>query len=195
MERRSCGNVGTGWTARACATFGGRGAMTITKGMLRAARLDASLYEEVEADRGLTGQATAVVLVSAVAAGIGAARHGPGLPVTVLAAVVLWYLWAFLTYLIGTRVLPEPQTKADFGQLLRTIGFARSPGVVRILGIIPGLVRPAFAVAHIWMLVAMVVAVHQALDYTSSWRAAGVVLVGWLIQALLLDALLRGALF
>jgi len=67
--------------------------------------------------------------------------------------------------------------------------------VIRILGIIPGLVRPAFAVAHIWMLVAMVVAVHQALDYTSSWRAAGVVLVGWLIQALLLDALLRGAFF
>lgn len=142
--------------------------MTITEGMLRAARLDASLYEEVEADRGLTGQAT---------------------------AVVLWYLWAFLTYLIGTRVLPEPQTKADFGQLLRTLGFASSPGVIRILGIIPGLVRPAFAVAHIWMLVAMVVAVHQALDYTSSWRAAGVVLVGWLIQAILLDALLRGAFF
>src|SRR3990170_927190 len=139
MERRSCGNVGTGWTARACATFGGRGSMKITEGMLRAARLDASLYEEVEADRGLTGQATTVVLL--------------------------------------------------------TIGFASSPGVIRILGIIPGLVRPAFAVAHIWMLVAMVVAVHQALDYTSSWRAAGVVLVGWLIQALLLDALLRGAFF
>src|SRR3990172_5517311 len=143
MERRSCGNVGTGWTARACATFGGRGSMKIKEGMLRAARLDASPYEEVEADRGLTGQAT---------------------------AVVLWCLWAFLTSLIGTRVLPEPQTKADFGQLLRTIGFASSPGVIRILGIIPGLVRPAFAVAHIWMLVAMVVAVHQALDYTSSWR-------------------------
>ena len=169
--------------------------MTITEGMLRAARLDVSLYEEVEADRGLTRQATAVVLLSAVAAGIGATMYGPGLPVTVLAAVILWYLWAFLTYLIGTRVLPEPQTKADFGQLLRTIGFASSPGVIRILGIIPGLVRPAFAVAHIWRLVAMVVAVHQALDYTSSWRAAGVVLVGWLIQALLLDALLRGAFF
>src|SRR3989304_4164455 len=195
MERRSCGNVGTGWTARACATFGGRGARKITEGMFGAARLDASLYEEVEADRGLTGQATAVVLLSAVAAGIGATMYGPGLPVTILAAVVLWYLWAFLTYLIGTRVLPEPQTKADFGQLLRTIGFASSPGVIRILGIIPGLVRPAFAVAHIWMLGAMVVAVHQALDYTSSWRAAGVVLVGWLIQALLLDALLRGAFF
>src|SRR3989304_4653676 len=195
MERRSCGNVGTGWTARACATFGGRGSMKITEGMLRAARLDASLYEEVEADRSLTRQAAAVVLLSAVAAGFGAAMHGPGIAVTVVAAGVLWYLWAFLPSLIGTRVLPEPQTKADFGQLLRTIGFASSPGGIRILGIIPGLVRPAVAGAHIGMLVAMVVAVHQALDYTSSWRAAGVVLVGWHIQALLLDALLRGALF
>src|SRR3989304_3151888 len=145
MERRSCGNVGTGWTARACATFGGRGSMKITEGMLRAARLDASLYEEVEADRRLTRQATVVVLLSAVAAGFGATMYGPGLPVTVLAAVILWYLWAFLTYLIGTRVLPEPQTKADFGQLLRTIGFASSPGVVRILGIIPGLARRSSA--------------------------------------------------
>ncbi len=169
--------------------------MTITQGMIRAARLDASLYEEVEADARLTGQATAVVLLSALAAGIGGAMQGPRLAVTVLAAVILWYLWAVLTYVIGTRVLPEPQTKADLGQLLRTIGFASSPGVIRILGIIPGLVRPAFAVAHLWMLVAMVVAVHQALDYTSSWRAAGVVLVGWLIQVYLLDALLRGAFF
>src|SRR3972149_3207804 len=104
MERRSCGNVGTGWTARACATFGGRGSMKITEGMLRAARLDASLYEEVEADRGLTGQATAVVLLSAVAAGFGAAMHGPGIAVTVVAAVVLWYLWGFLTYLISTPI-------------------------------------------------------------------------------------------
>ena len=78
--------------------------MRITEGMLRAARLDVSLYEEVEADRSLTRQATAVVLLSAVAAGIGAARHGPGLPVTVLAAVILWYQCERFSARVQTRM-------------------------------------------------------------------------------------------
>jgi hypothetical protein len=168
--------------------------MTITEGMTRAARLDASLYEEVEADPTLTGQATAIVLLSALAAGIGAARLGPAnLVAAAVIALLSWYVWAGLTYLIGTRLLPEPQTKADFGQLLRTIGFASSPGVVRVLGILPGLTDVVFIVAGIWMLVAMVVAVRQALDYTSTWRAGGVVLIGWVVYSLLLRLALRGA--
>jgi len=156
--------------------------MSITDRMIRAARLDASLYEEVEADTTLTGQATAVVLLAAVAAGIGALGRSPGALVgAAIAALVGWYIWAGITYLVGVKLLPEPQTKADFGQLLRTIGFASAPGVIRVLGIIPGLRWLTDAAGGLWMLVAMVVAVHQALDYTSPWRAVAVVIVGWIV--------------
>ena len=160
--------------------------------MIRAAKLDASLYEEVEADRGALGQATAVVVLASLAAGFGAFARGGvgGFLVATIAALAGWYVWAFLTYWIGTRFLPEPQTQADYGELLRTIGFSSAPGVIRALGVIPGLTGPVFLVASIWMLVAMVIAVRQALDYTGTLRAVGVCLIGWIVQILILALLL-----
>ena len=160
--------------------------------MLRAAKLEVSLYEEVEADRTATNQAIVVVVVSAVAAGLGAARHAglTGLLAVTLAALAGWYVWAFLTYWIGTRLLAEPTTRSEYGELLRTIGFSSAPGVIRILGIIPGLAGLVSLVAAVWMLVAMVIAVRQALDYTSTWRAVGVCVVGWIVQAILLGVVL-----
>ncbi len=168
--------------------------MTIAEGMIRAARLDASLYEQVEADPTATGQATVVVLLSAVAAGIGSVRLGAAnLIGAAVVALLTWYLWAGLTYVIGTRLLKEPQTQADFGQLLRTIGFASSPGVLRVVGIVPGLTNLVFALSGLWMLVAMIMAVHQALDYSSTWRAVVVVIIGWIVQVAALQIVLRGA--
>ena len=160
--------------------------------MIRAAKLDASLYEEVEADRGALGQATAVVVLASLAAGFGAFARGGvgGFLLATIAALAGWYVWAFLTYWIGTRFLPEPQTQADYGELLRTIGFSSSPGVIRVLGVIPGLTGLVFLVASIWMLVAMVIAVRQALDYTGTLRAVGVCLIGWIVQVLILALLL-----
>ncbi len=155
--------------------------------MIRAAKLDVQLYEEVEADQGATAQAMTVVILSAVAAGIGSANVGLlGIVVGTIAALVGWYIWAFLTYFIGTKFLPEPQTSADYGELLRTIGFSSAPGLIRVFGIIPGLTALVFSVAGIWMLIAMVIAVRQALDYTSTWRAIGVCVIGWVIQAAIL---------
>ena len=152
--------------------------------IIRAAKLDVNLYEEVEADTTAMGQAMAVVVLSSVAAGIGTIARGGlvGVFSGTIAALIGWYLWAYLTYFIGTKWLPEPQTKADLGELLRTIGFSSSPGLIRVLGIIPGLGGIVFFAASIWMLVAMVIAVRQALDYKSTWRAVGVCIIGWIIQ-------------
>ena len=152
--------------------------------VIRAAKLDPALYEEVEADASAMPQAMAVVVLSAVAAGIANLPTAgvPGILVGTLAALVAWYVWAFITYIVGTRLLPEPDTRADHGELLRTIGFASAPGLIRILGVVPFLKGPAFLVAGVWMLVAMVIAVRQALDYTSTWRAVAVCGVGWLVQ-------------
>ena len=156
--------------------------------MIRAARLDVDLYEEVEADQGALRQAMLVVILSSVAAGIGSFGQGGlgGVLLGTIVAIAGWYTWAYLTYFIGTRLLPEPQTKADHGELLRTIGFSSSPGLIRVLGIIPWLTEIVFYVASIWMLVAMVIAVRQALDYESTWRAVGVCVIGWLVQVIFL---------
>jgi len=157
---------------------------SFTDRMIRAAKLDVALYEEVEADKGAMGQAMGVVILSSIAAGIGtiSATGIKGLIFGTIVALIGWFIWAFLTYFIGTKLLPEPQTKADYGELLRTIGFSSSPGVLRVLAIIPMLGAILNFVTGIWMLVAMVIAVRQALDYKSTWRAVGVCLIGWIVQ-------------
>ncbi len=163
--------------------------------MTRAAKLEVALYEEVEADTGALGQATLVVVLSSIAAGIGAiSQAGFGALVWgTVSALVGWYLWAFLTYIIGTKVLPTPETSANYGELLRTIGFSSSPGVIRVVGIIPGLGILSSLVASVWMLIAMVIAVRQALDYTSTWRAIGVCVIGFIVY-LVFTAIIVGLL-
>jgi len=162
-----------------------------TNRIIRAAKLDVSLYEEVEADETAMGQAMLVVILSGVAAGVGTIYRGGlgGIFLGTIFALVGWYVWAFLTYFIGTRLLPEPETKTSHKELLRTIGFSSSPGIIRVLGIIPGLGPVVSFVASVWMLIAMVIAVKQALDYTSTWRAVAVCIIGWIIQAVVLMVL------
>ncbi len=152
--------------------------------MLRAARLEAAFYEEVEADRSALGQAVLVVVLASVAAGIGVpgARTLGGMMAGVFSALLGWFLWSWLTWLIGTKLLPAPETEADYGQLLRTIGFASTPGLLRVFAGLPLVGSLILAVAQVWMLAAMVVAVRQALDYRGTGRAILVCLFGWLVQ-------------
>ena len=164
--------------------------------MIGAARFDVHVYEEVEGDSGATGEAMGVVLLSSLAGGIGSIGLGAGLGGVVLGAVAAllgWVTWAFLTYFIGTRLLAEPQTHADVGELMRTLGFAQSPGLLRIAGVFftasPALFSLFQLVVSTWMLMTMVVAVRQALDYTSNMRAVGVVLVGFVANMIILSVL------
>lgn len=170
---------------------------TFIERMIRAAKLDVNLYEEVEADKSTMKQSMGVVILSSLAMGIGNIGIGRSSSIVmgVVAALVGWFIWAYITYFIGTKIIPEPQTRADHGELLRTIGFSSSPGVIRILGIVPGLWQIVNFIASIWMLSAMIVAVRQALDYRSTLRAVGVCIIGWIVQAVLFGimyTLLRG---
>jgi hypothetical protein len=153
-----------------------------------AALLDAQVYEEVEADRSANVQAATVVVLSSVAAGVGSiANHGAsGVVWYTAAALVAWYLWAAFACWIGTRLLPGPDTHADVGELLRTIGFSSAPGVLRILALVAPIAWIVFVACTVWMLVAMVVAVRQALDYESTGRAIAVCAIGFPFYAVAL---------
>ena len=155
--------------------------------MRGAALLDVATYEEVEHDEQATGQAAVVVLVVAICSAIGAIwRGGAGIIAGPITAIVGWLVWAGITYLIGDKMLGGTAT---WGELLRTLGFAQAPGVLMIFGIIPilgGLVRMLVAV---WLLVTGVVAIRQALDF-STGKAIVTALLGWL--ALVLLAMLTG---
>ena len=160
--------------------------------IIRACKLDVNLYEEVEADKSATVQAALVVVLSSLAAGVGALSLGAAnFLMAPILSLVSWYIWAYLIYFIGARLFPEANTKADHGELLRTIGFSSAPGLIRVFGFTPELMTITFIGAGIWMLVAMIIAVRQALDYQSTWRAIGVVIIGFLVQAIILIMLLR----
>jgi hypothetical protein len=160
-------------------------ANTFLQRLIGAAALDSTIYEEVEADTTATSQALAVVLASSLAAGLGAHGWGSTTFQSVaffgIVSLIGWAAWAVVTFEIGARVMPQPQTRADVGQLLRTTGFASAPGLLRVFGILPGVTLPVFVISAIWMLAAMVVGVRQALDFETTGRALAVCVLGWLL--------------
>ena len=154
--------------------------------MIGAARLDDAIYEEVEHDRTATMQAAQVVALSSGAAGLAAlfAIGIDGLVFVTLIGLVSWAIYAYVTFIIGTRLLAGPETSADWGELARTLGFAQAPGVIMIVGIVPALGLLAGFVASVWILVTTVVALRAALDFTTG-RAIGTAVLAWLALAVI----------
>jgi len=158
--------------------------------VVQAALLNPGIYEEIEADfsaRALL-QALVVVLLSGIAAGIGTSRNFDLQPIVMMSAasVISWSIWALITMVIGTRLFAQPQTQTDYEEMLRVLGFSASPGFLRILGILPGFGGLILLISEIWMFAAMIIALRQALDYTSTLRAFGVCIVGWIVQLVLI---------
>jgi len=128
----------------------------------------------------------AIVVLSSVAAGIGARGFGSSFSSIAffgVVALLAWATWALVMFEIGGRLMPEPETRTSPGELLRTLGFAATPGFASLLGAVPGITTRVFVLVWIWMLLAMVVAVRQALDYRSTAKAVAVCLLGGILAA------------
>ena len=159
--------------------------------IFRAIKIDVELYEEVERDKSATIQAGLVVVLSSMAAGVGALQLGASnFLLAPIFSLISWYVWAYIIYFVGVKLFPEKNTKSNHGELLRTIGFSSAPGLLRVFGVTPDLMAVTFIGSAFWMLSCMVVGVRAALDYKSLWRALGVVIVAWLFQAILLFTIL-----
>jgi hypothetical protein len=171
--------------------------ITFSNRLVRAAALDRDLYEEVEATPASGPEAIAVVVLSSLAAGIGAGGS-QGASLTTFAwfavlALLAWTTWALLIVQIGSRLFPERQTRTSLSEMLRTMGFAAAPGLIQVFGAMPKMMAPIFALSTAWALVAMVIAVRQALDYQSTARAVAVCALGWVLVVTM--AITLGVLF
>ena len=172
---------------------------SLTDRMVRAARLETSLYNEVEADLSATSQALTVVVVTALAGGIGVALGQAfagrptgvvgGLIGGVLAELVGWLVWSYVMYLVGTRVF---RGTATYGELLRTLGFANSPGVLLILRFIPVIGGLVALIVGIWRIVAGFIAVREALDLDNGNTLATIVvgIIAYLVVLLIVGLVL-----
>jgi hypothetical protein len=163
--------------------------------LYRAALLDVDLFREVVADTQALRQAMIAAFLYSAAAAYGSfGRVGVvGINIAMVSTLISWYIWVFMTYFAGARLFPEAQTTPDRKAVVRAMGFASSPGLIRLLGLMPGMSSIALLVATLWMIVTSTAAVKQALNYTSIYRAAGVCLIGWIlsvfVQLLLLVSL------
>jgi hypothetical protein len=151
--------------------------------MIGAMRGDVKTFEEIEADPSAIGQAVTVIIIGAVAALIGNIfRSGIGGGIAAMIMTLIGYaIWSFLIVIIGTKVMPEPATKADFQEAFRVIGFTASPGIFNVLAIIPFLGPLISFVIGLWMLVIGVIAVRQVLDYSNTGRAIIVCLIALIV--------------
>ena len=155
--------------------------------IFRAIKIDIDLYEEVEKDKTATLQAGVVVVLSSLAAGVGALQMGASnFLIAPILSLLSWYVWAYVIYFVGVKLFGGTNTKSNHGELLRTIGFSSAPGLIRIFGVTPDLMTVTFIGSAFWMLACMVVAVKSALDYDSLLKSFGVVVVAWLVQAFFL---------
>jgi hypothetical protein len=153
--------------------------------MWRAAKLEAGLYDEVKADQDATGQALGIVVLQSFAKAILVKAGFGAFLFHLILGLVLWYLGALLIYWLGTKAFPESQTEADFEGILRAYGFAAAPGLILFLGILPSLKGLVIFIAFFWVLFADLIAIRQALNYRSTWRAFGVLVILYLGVALI----------
>ena len=174
---------------------------TLQQRMIGAMQADVKTFQEIEADQGAISQAVTVIVIAGVAALIGNIwRNGIMFGVVqMILSLVMYALFSLLVVVIGTKVMPEPTTKADFAEGFRVIGFAASPGIFNVLAIIPVLGVMISFVVGIWCLVIGVIATREVLDYSNTGRAIVVCLLAgitaWIVSVIVLSPLLLGAAF
>ena len=149
----------------------------------KAIMLDVSFYEEVENDKKFTDQAMMTVVLVSIVQGLMIAGFAPiALVQGILGSLLRFIIWAFFIAFVGTRILPEPETKSNTGELIRTLGFAYAPGLLVIFKVLPFISSFIDPIVVIFQLAAMTIAVRQALDFNSTVRAVGVCIVAFLLM-------------
>jgi hypothetical protein len=158
--------------------------MTFGDRVVGAMKLDANAFEDVERDSTAIGQAVGVIVLAAVAAGIGNIYWGglSGIVTGALMSILSFLIWSLIVWLVGTKLMPEPATKADFPETFRVVGFAAAPGLAAVITIIPLLGWLLMFLIWLWQIAAMVVAVRTVLDYSTTGKAIVVVLIGFVVN-------------
>jgi len=157
--------------------------------MIRAAFLDSHLYEEVERDSKAIWQAIMIVVLVSIVRGISTLTESDnvvsGITIGLVGGLISWSIWAFITYIVGVKLLSTETTSSSWGELARVTGFAQTPGLLFILVLIPVVGKFIALPVLIWQLFAMVVGIRQALDYNSTFRAVFVVLIGFVVVVII----------
>ena len=159
--------------------------------VFRSIKIDPEVYDEVQKDKSAALSAAIVVVISSLAAGIAARQLGASnFILAPILSLLSWFVWAYIVYFVGVKLFPDPKTKTTHAALLRAIGFSSAPGIIRVFSFSPELMTVTFIGSALWILACMVVAVRQTLNFRSLWKALGVVIMSWFVQAFALISIL-----
>lgn len=168
--------------------------------LIRAAKLDSSLYEAIEHDPTALNHAAVAIILINVCSAIGEVIYDIRLQETAIAADPLligmivgaavfmalakWFILTGIIYLIGVRVF---KGTAGFREILRTIAFAYTPVALQILLPLFMMYEWIFLVlvgTNVWMIAALVIAVRQSLDLTTG-KSLGIVVLAGIVYSII----------
>jgi len=102
-----------------------------------------------------------------------------------LTAILTWFVWSILIFVIGVKLFPDKNTKVPFKKVLTAIGFAHAPGLLRFFAITPELMVPIIFITQFWIFAALIISTKQILNLKSNFKSFGIVFLSFLIIAFL----------
>ena len=98
-----------------------------------------------------------------------------------LTAIITWFVWAILIYVIGVKLFPDKDTKIPFKKVLTAVGFAHAPGLIRFFAVTPELMIPIIFLTQFWIFAGLIISTKQILNLKSNMKSFGIVFLSFLI--------------
>jgi hypothetical protein len=148
--------------------------------VVRALKLDATLYQEVDGDESMTKEALIVVVAAALIGGGGAAMDDGSIWIAgaLIGAPIGLAIWTAIVLVVGKMFGGQ----ADFKGMYRSLGFASAPSAASIIPVLGG-------VLVLWGLVTSVVAVRESHRISTGQAVATVLIPAILVSILAILAL------
>ncbi len=98
-----------------------------------------------------------------------------------LTAILTWFIWSILIFVLGVKIFPDKQTKVSFKKVLTAIGFAHAPGLLRFFAVTPELMIPIIFITQFWIFASLIISTKQILNLRSNFKSFGIVFLSFLI--------------
>ncbi len=151
--------------------------------IFKSIKLDKSLYT----DSGNFGEASIyfaglIMILDGVAGAVAANTViKTAIGMSGLTAILTWFIWAILIYVLGVKIFPDKQTKVSFKKVLTAVGFAHAPGLLRFFAVTPELMIPIIFITQFWIFAALIISIRQILNFKSNLKSFGIVFLSFLI--------------
>ena len=102
-----------------------------------------------------------------------------------LTAILTWFIWSILIFVLGVKIFPDKQTKVSFKKVLTAVGFAHAPGLLRFFAITPDLMIPIIFITQFWIFASLIISTREILSLKSNFKSFGIIFLSFLIIAFL----------